>query len=416
MLKSISLYIGLRYTRSRRRSHFISFISLSSMVGIALGVAVLITVLSVMNGFDMQIRQKVFSLAREVTVSNVSRHMSNWQSLKQSIEKQPGVVTVAPFVSGQGMLTYAGNVHPVLAMGVLPQQEQQLSQLHKKMIAGSLTKLIPGGYGIILGSDLANSLGVYLGDKVTLVTADPSLTPAGLLLRSKRFTVVGLFHAGNGFGFDKVWAFMHLQDAQTLFKTGNAVNGLWVKVNNVYQAPLIARQLLRFLPQDIVVSDWSREYGAFFQAIHLEKTMMTLILLLLVAIAAFNLVAGLVMVVTDKRADIAILRTLGARTRTIVGIFIVQGSIIGLLGTLLGILGGIALSLHVTEIVVLLERVLHVQLISSSVYYIDYLPSQIEVGDVVRIGLAALGMSLLATLYPAYCAARVQPAEALRYE
>lgn len=386
------------------------------MLGIALGVAVLITVLSVMTGFDVQIREKVFSLAREVTVSNVSHRLSSWQALSQSIAKQPDINMVAPFVSGQGMLTYAGSVRPVLAMGIVPAKEKQLSDLPNKMIAGKLDDLIAGNYGIVIGDALASSLGVYLGDKLTLVTADSSLTPAGLILRSKRFTVVGLFHAGGGFGFDKLWAFVHLNDAQTLFKTGDAVNGLWVKVNDIYHAPQVARQILRFLPQGAVVSDWTREYGAFFQAIHLEKTMMALILLLLVAIAAFNLVAGLVMVVTDKRADIAILRTLGARSRTIMGIFIVQGSVIGIVGTLLGVLGGIALSLHVTEIVTLLERVLHIHLISSSVYYIDYLPSKIVVTDVAYISIAALVMSLLATLYPAYRAAQVQPAEALRYE
>ena len=416
MRKSIPLYIGLRYIRASKANHFISFISLSAMVGIALGVAVLITVLSVMNGFDNQIRQQVFSLARQITVSNFSQRVEHWQVIEQQIHHTKGVVATAPFVSGQGMLTYAGNVHPVLAMGILPDKEAKLSDIQQKMILGKLSDLKPGHYNIVLGQALANSLGIYLGDKVTLVTADPSLTPAGVILRSKRFTVAGLFRAGSGFGFDTLWGFINLKDAQTLFKTGHAVNGIWVKPQNIYQASRIGQQILRVLPNDFVVSDWTQEYGAFFQAIHLEKTMMALILLLLVAIAAFNLVSGLVMLVNDKRGDIAILRTLGAMPRTIMGIFIVQGSLIGAMGTVLGIFGGLALSLHVTQIVSMLERVLHVQLISSSVYYVNFLPSHIQISDVVWIGIAALCMSLLATLYPAYRAARVQPAEALRYE
>lgn len=416
MRRSIPLYIGLRYTRASKANHFISFISLSAMVGIALGVAVLITVLSVMNGFDDQIRQQVFSLAREVTVSNFSQRIENWPTIEQKINQTKGVSATEPFVSGQGMLTYAGSVHPILAMGILPEKEARLSDINQKMIMGKLSDLKPGHYNIVLGQALANSLGVYLGDKVTLVTADPSLTPAGVILRSKRFTVVGLFRAGSGFGFDTLWGLIHLKDAQTLFKTGRAVNGIWVKTQNVYHASHIGEQILRFLPKDFVVSDWTQEYGAFFQAIHLEKTMMALILLLLVAIAAFNLVSGLVMLVNDKRGDIAILRTLGAMPRTIMGIFIVQGSMIGAIGTVLGIIVGVVLSLHVTEIVNMLERILHVQLISSSVYYVNFLPSHVQISDVIWIGVTALLMSLLATLYPAYRAARVQPAEALRYE
>ncbi|MCD6055228.1 MAG: lolE 2 [Gammaproteobacteria bacterium] len=416
MLKPLSLYIGLRYTRSKRRNHFISFISLSSMLGIALGVAVLITVLSVMNGFDNAISHQVFSLAREVTLSHYSGRIGQWRALENKIQQAEGVVTTEPFVSGQGMLTHAGIVRPVLAMGILPEAESKLSELENKMITGRLNNLQAGRYGIVLGQALAQRLNVYLGDKVTLVTADANLTPAGVILRSKRFTVVGLFEAGSGFGFDDLWAFIHLKDAQTLFKTGDAVNGFWIKTQSIYKAPLIAHQLIRFLPQNFAVSDWTEDYGAFFQAIHLEKNMMALILLLLVAIAAFNLVAGLVMVVTDKRADIAILRTLGARSRTIMGIFIVQGTVIGLFGTILGVIGGLLLSSHVTEIVNLLEHLLHVQLISSSVYYIDYLPSDIQLTDVSRITLIAFLMSVLATLYPAYRAAHIQPAEALRYE
>ncbi len=416
MFKPLSLYIGLRYTRAKRRNHFISFIALSSMLGIAIGVAVLITVLSVMNGFDQQIRERVFSLARQVTVSNFHRQIHDWQKMEHLLSQQPGVAAAEPYASAQGMVASGGLVHPTVVSGIKPEYEAKISKLPQLMIAGSLKKLTPGAFNIVLGKELANQLGVYIGDKVTLVLPEASLTPAGVIPRFKRFTVAGIFDAGSGFGFDSLWTFINLTDAQKLFKLGNAVSGFWLRVDNVYAAPRMSVQIIDKLPRDYTISDWSQEYGAFFQAISMEKTMMALILLLLIAIATFNLVSSLVMVVNDKRSDIAILRTFGATPRTIMGIFIVQGSVIGFIGTLLGVLGGLALALNVTALVAWLEHVTNIQFISSNVYFVNYLPSKIEASDVIKICIAALVMSLLATLYPAWRASRTQPAEALRYE
>lgn len=416
MFRPLALFIGLRYTRAKRRNHFISFISLTSMLGIALGVAVLITVLSVMNGFDQEIRLRIFGMANQVTISSLQGSFASWKSMKTQVMKQPGVVAAAPFVSGQGILSSQGLTHPVMVTGISPQEEPKVSVLKDKMIAGSWDGLQPGKFGILLGQQLAASLGVDVGDKVTLLIPTPSITPLGIMPRFKAFTVVGIFRVGNGFGFDSDMAFIHLQDAQALFQLGHNVSGLRLKVADLYAAPRIAQEISQQLPPIYIVSNWTNDYGSYVHAIALEKTMMFLILLLLIAIAAFNLVSSLVMVVTDKRSDIAILRTLGASARTIMNIFMVQGMVVGLVGVFLGLVGGIALALNVTALVNWLEAVFHITLFSSNVYYLDYLPSQLDWSDVWHICVIAFLMSLLATLYPAWRAARTQPAEALRYE
>jgi len=416
MFKPAPMFIGLRYTRAKRRNHFISFISLTSMLGIALGVMALITVLSVMNGFDREIKKRVFSMVAPITVSSFSGYLDEWGNLQKVLQKIDGVVNTAPFVSGEALLTFNSQVAPALVNGILPQQEKKITALAEKVVRGQLADLRPGTFGLILGEELAHRLNVVVGDKVTAVTPQMSLTPAGVIPRFKRFTVVGIFNAGSGFGFDAALAYTSLSDAQKLYGVGNLISGIHVSLENVFAAPQMSKILASRLSPTAYITNWTDQFGAFFHAVRLEKTMMFFILLLIIAVAAFNLVATLVMVVNDKEADIAILRTFGATPRMIMSIFIVQGAVIGLVGTLLGVLGGIWLTFHVTEIVNWIEHVFHVQFLSSSVYFVDYLPSELQWVDVSEIGLTALILSFLATLYPAWQASRMDPVEALRYE
>ena len=417
MFQPLAVCIGLRYTRAKKRNHFISFIALTSMLGIALGVTVLITVLSVMNGFDEEIRHRIFGMANQVTITTFNNQLRDWSKLATQVKQYPEVVASAPFVAGQGVLVNQGITHPVLVTGVLPAEEAKVSAIAEKTVQGKFSDLKPGEFGIVLGEDLALSLGLNVGNKVNLLIPSVTVTPIAIMPRFKTFNVVGIFRMGRGFGFDTNFAYVNLRDAQTLFQLGDMVTGLRLKLHDLYKAPQLAVTIAESLTPDYQITNWTQDYGSLMHAIQLEKTMMFLILLLLIAISAFNLVSSLMMVVTDKRADIAILRTLGATPKTILSIFIVQGSVIGLVGTLLGLLGGVALATHVTEIVNIIEHVFHVQLLSSNVYFfVDYLPSKLQQSDIVKITLAALIMSFLATLYPAWRAARTQPAEALRYE
>lgn len=415
MFKPLSLHIGLRYTRAKRKNHFISFISMMSMIGIALGVMVLITVLSVMNGFDSHIRNRVFSLAPAVSVTTFTSQLDNYQNWQKRFKPLSHVVASAAYVSGQGLLRADDMVSGAQIQGIIPGEENKINNLNQKVISGSLSSLKPDSFNIVLGKTLAQNLGVAKGDKVTVFIPKLTVSPAGMLPRFKRFTVSGIFSAGNGFGFDSQLAFISLHDAQTLFLMKHAVTGLNLKLDDMYKAPLVANTIANKY-QQLDTTDWTQTYGALFKAVALEKTMMFLILILIVAVAAFNLVSSLVMVVTDKQADIAILRTMGATPGMIMRIFMVQGSVVGIFGTLLGTVAGVALALNVTHLVTWLQNTLHKQLFQSSVYYLNYLPSQLKVSDVLEIVIAALLMSLLATLYPAWKAASVQPAEALRYE
>lgn len=415
MYKNLPLYIGLRYIRAKRRNQFISFISLVSMLGIALGVMVLITVLSVMNGFDHEISDRIFNMAQQVTISNFMQQIPNWKELQEKVTQEQNVVAAAPFVVGNAMLANAGAARPVMVTGILPSEERKVSQMTNKMTQGQFSNLKPGEFGIILGESMAENLGVEVGDKVTVLTTDVNVSPIGVLPQYKRFTLMGLFKVGGGFHFDDNVAFIELHDAQKLFKLQNNVSGLRLKVTDLYAAPKVTEQLQAALPQ-LSISNWTQEFGAYFKAIQMEKSMMFIILVLIIGIAAFNLVSTLVMVVTDKQSEIAILRTLGASPMTIMKIFIVQGSIVGVVGTLLGITGGILLALNAPHIVEGIQHLFHTQFISSSVYFIDYLPSRLEWKDVLQISAVSLLLSLIATIYPAWQASRTQPAEALRYE
>ncbi len=416
MFNPIAVCIGLRYLRAKRRHRFISFMSFASMLGIALGVMVLITVLSVMNGFDQQIQQRIFHMANHVTITH-PQGIGDWPALRAQLLREPRVQAAAPFVAGQGILTHRGRVHSVLVTGIEPTLQRSVTQLTDKLIQGSANGLHPGEFGVLLGQQLAADLGARVGDKVVLVTPKAAVTVVGLIPTFKRFTVVGIFKVGNGFGFDSQYAFVHLRDAQVLYGLAPQwVSGLRLRIDTLYHAPQVAQSLLQHGYADYQISNWSQQYGELFKAVAMEKTMMFLTLLLIIMIAVFNLISSLVMVVTDKQAEIAILRTLGATPSRVMAIFMVQGSVIGLVGTLLGVLGGVLLALHVTEVVAWLEALLHVKLFASDAYYVDFLPSELRWMDVLRISAIAFGLSVLATIYPAWRAACTLPAEALRYE
>lgn len=418
MFRPLPLFIGARYTRARRRSHFVSFISLTSIIGLALGVLVMILVLSVMNGFDYEMRHRVLGMVPHATLE-AGQPLSDWQGLARQVESQPGVLASAPFTQMQGLLTGNGQVQKVLINAIEPSLEARVSIIEDFFLPGqgSLAALQPGEFGIVLGDTAAQRLGLQLGDRVTFVAPEVALTPAGMFPRMKRFTLVGLFHVGAG-EVDGHVALVHRQDAARLLRwQADQVQGLRLQLADLFQAPQTAWQLVEQLGREqFYARDWTRSHGNLYQAIRMEKTMIGLLLLLIVAVAAFNIVSTLVMVVTDKKADIAILRTLGATPRQILATFMVQGCFIGVVGTLLGALLGVLAALNISALIAWVERSLGMRFLSAEVYFIDYLPSRVQLTDVLIVCAAALLLSFLATLYPAWRAARTQPAEALRYE
>lgn len=415
MFRPLSVYIGMRYTRAKRRNHFISFISLTSMIGVALGVAALITVLSVMNGFEKELRERILGMTSHAFVTGSDGSLENWQSLEDELQGMPDVVDTAPFVEGQAMLSRNSKVRGTMLRGIDPSLEPKVSDIGDKVIVGELDDLKAGEFGIILGRDLAASMGVTKGDKITVITPHVTPTPAGVIPRLKRLDVIGIFEIGM-YEYDSQLAMLHMADAAKLFRIPGKVSGVRLELTDVYQAPRITRELLIQLPPEYRAADWTMQHANFFRALKTEKTVMFVILMLIVAVAAFNIVSTLVMMVTDKRADIAILRTLGLSPRGIMGIFMVQGTLIGLIGTLLGIVGGVALALNVSEIIAGVESMLGYQFLPADVYYISDLPSDLQWSDVQVIGITAFVLSILSTIYPSWRASRVRPAEALRYD
>jgi len=409
------LLIGLRYTRAKRRNHFISFIATVSIVGMALAVATLITVLSVMNGFESELRTRILGMASHATISSVNDNLEDWPKVAAQAMKNPSVEGVAPYIEGEAMVKAGSALSGVQLRGVDPAEEAKVSDIGKHMTAGTLSDLKPGEYNLVLGEELAQQLDVALGDKVDLMIPQVSVTLAGVLPRFRRFTVSGVFKVGM-YEYDRGMVYLNLQDAATLYRMGDSVTGVRLKLHDLFEARRVSREIANTLPGIYYVSDWTRQHANFFSAVATEKVVMFLILSLLVGIAAFIILAMLVMVVQDKQADIAILRTLGASPRSILLSFVVVGSIIGVFGTVLGVALGVTLSLNVQTLVPLLEVVTGHQFLSPEIYYISELPSELIPSDVIEIALLAFGLGLVSTLYPAWRASRVQPAEALRYE
>ena len=409
------LFIGLRYTRAKRRNHFISFISLISMCGIALGVAALIVVLSVMNGFQKELRTRILGVASHVQVSGAEGELAAWQQVAEQASKHKQVQAAAPYVAAQGMLSFDQTVRGTLVRGVLPDAEERVADFNRHMRNGSMQLLQPGEFGVILGAELARALRVFVGDKVTLIAPQGLVTPAAILPRLKQFKVVGIFEAGM-YEYDSGLALIHLADAQALYRMEDRVSGVRLKLDDLFAAPRVARELLSVIEGDVYIADWTRSHANFFRAVQIEKNVMFIILLLIVAVAAFNIVSTLVMAVTDKESDIAILRTLGASPGSIKQVFIVQGALIGVIGLTLGLAGGVALALNIDVVVPAIERLFNTQFLAKEVYYISELPSDLQWRDVGVIAAVSFVLTLLATLYPSWRASRVNPAEALRYE
>ena len=420
-LSGFELFVGLRYTRAKRKNHFISFISLTSMIGIALGVAALIVVLSVMNGFQKELRTRILGVASHLEITGNNNQLSDWPYVANYSVKQPHVLASAPYIMAQGMLSYDQGVQGAIIRGVLPIAEDKVADLGRNMKVGHLTDLKAGEFGIILGADLAYNLGAQVGDKVVVMAPQGQFTPAGVVPRLKQFTIVGLFQVGM-YEYDAGLALIHMDDAAKLYRMGDSVSGVRLKLDDLFGAPSISASIATQLngsassKGQYYVSDWTQQHANFFKAVQMEKRVMFIILTLIVAVAAFNIVSTLVMAVTDKRADIAIMRTLGASPASVMFIFIIQGALIGLIGTVFGAVSGILIALNIGTIIPFIEGLFHVQFLSKEVYAISDLPSDLIWSDVMLIVTMSFILSLLATLYPSWRASKINPAEALRYE
>jgi lipoprotein-releasing system permease protein len=409
--------VGIRYTRAGKRSarnSFISFISLISVSGIALGVAALIVVLSVMNGFQKEVTDRMLSVVAHIEVYNARGSMPDWQALTKEALKNPAVRGAAPFAETSGMLMSDGVMKPAMLRGVLPSEESKVSDVPSKIVQGRFDALRAGEMNIVLGIELARSLGLKVGDKVTLATAPNGGAGAAMAPRMVNFSVVGIFEAGH-FEYDSSLAFVHMADAQAVANL-DAPSGLRLRIADLHDAPQVAQELGRSMPPGLAFVDWGRHNPTWFAAVQSQKKMMFIILVLIIAVAAFNLVATLAMTVTDKQADIAILRTLGSSPRSIMKIFMIQGALIGIIGTLAGVTAGVLLALNIDVIIPFIERALGIQFLSKDIYFISALPSDLRWPDVFGIAGVAIGLAFLATLYPSFAASRVKPAEALRYE
>jgi len=414
MFRPLSVFIGSRYTRAKRRNHFISFISLTSLIGLALGVLAMIMVLSVMNGFQREMSSRILGMVSHATVIG-DQPLDDWRAVASRLSAHPQIVGSAPVTQLEGMLSFKGSMQPIQISGIDPQAEADVSIVGDRLVGGSLEALKPGEFGVIIGLMTARRFGLKLGDKLTLIVPEVSSSPGGVTPRMQRLNVVGVFKVGAD--LDGSLGMIHRADAAQIHRWApQQVQGVRLKLSDLYRAPEVAAQVAEMLGDGYRVEDWSYTQGSLFSAMKMEKTMIGLLLMLIVAVAAFNIIATLIMVVADKRADIAILRTLGATPRQIMAIFMVQGSIIGFSGTVIGVILGVLGALNVSALVAWLEKVSGQHIFSSDVYFISTLPSELRLEDVALVSVAALTLSFLATLYPAWRAAQTLPAEALRYE
>jgi lipoprotein-releasing system permease protein len=415
MTRSWSWLIGMRYLRARTHNRFVSFISTISILGVMLGVAVLIVVLSVMNGFETELRTRILAMTSHATLESFGDGLAAWREVRDRVETDKDVRAAAPYFQGEAMLLKQDNVSGAMVRGIVPEEERRVSGLAEKFISGSLDGLRPGTWNVVLGSALARELQAEVGDRVVLAISQGTVTPAGLVPRMRRFEVAGIFEAGM-YEFDRGLAFVHLEDAARLWRMEDRVTGLRLALDDMFLAPVVSRRVAVGLEGGFYVSDWTRQHVNFFRSIQLSKQMMFTILLLVIAVAAFNIVSTLVMVVTDKQGDIAILRTLGASPGGIMLVFIIQGTFIGVAGTLAGLGLGALLAWNIEQLVHGLEALVGTTFLAADVYYISDLPAELRIGDVARICGTALALTVLSTLYPAWRAARSQPAEALRHE
>ncbi|WP_137886940.1 lipoprotein-releasing ABC transporter permease subunit [Pseudomonas sp. 2FE] len=414
MFRPLSVFIGMRYTRAKRRNHFISFISLTSMIGLALGVLAMIVVLSVMNGFQKEMSSRILGMVPHATIAGV-QPLEDWHSVAAAALKNPQVIAAVPFSELEGMLSYKGAMQPIQINGVDPQEETKVSIIGQHIVQGRLADLQPGEFGIVIGEITARRFRLNVGDKLTLIIPEVSSAPGGITPRMQRLNVVGVFKVGAE--LDSSLALIHVADAAQMQRMQpQQVQSVRLALKDLYQAPQVSAAIANELGADYRASDWTRTQGSLFSAMKMEKTMIGLLLLLIVAVAAFNIIATLIMVVADKGGDIAILRTLGATPGQIMAVFMVQGTVIGVIGTLIGGVLGVIAALNVSGLVGWLEKVSGQQIFSSDVYFVSNLPSDLQSFDVLLIGAAAFTLSFLATLYPSWRAAQIQPAEALRYE
>jgi len=416
MFKPVSLWLGYKYVLSKKNNAFISFIGILSIISIALGIIVLITVLSVMNGFDKTITDKVFTNIPTMSISSYSGQITNWQQRQKQLQMLAPTSHIEPMIIGQGLIKSGSKSAPAAVYGIHPEGFDAIIPLANQMVAGSLDSLKANQYRVLIGESLAYRMGVGLGDHVLLITPQLNYSPVAMMPRLRQFTISGIFHISGSFSYDDQLVFIEMNDAQQLYQMDSEINFFYIKLREPFQVAQYRHHFQQVLPDDFEIQDWRTQYGSFFNAIKMEKTMMFLILMLIIAVAIFNLVSMLVMVVNEKRQNIAVLRTIGASTGCVMRIFIIQGMIIGVLGTVLGVVLGMLLAAHVTMLVNSIEQWLHIHFISADVYFVNYLPSEIQWQDVLLVSSLSLVLSLLATLYPAFKAANIKPAKVLRYE
>ncbi|VAW97033.1 Lipoprotein releasing system transmembrane protein LolC/LolE [hydrothermal vent metagenome] len=415
MFRPLSLFVGLRYTRSKRRNGYVSLFSFVSIITLCLGVMLLIVILSVMNGFEKEVRERILNMISHITVSGFDGKIQDWQSVVKKVKENPEVVGTAPFIRAEGMLIYKRQVQGSLYRGIDPKLEKTVSKVHSSMVAGSIDDLVPGKFGIILGQDLAFKLGVDIGQKVTMVTPTANVTPAGVMPRLKRFTVVGIFKVGF-YQYDSAVGLIHIDDAARVFRKKDGVSGVQVQVKNLLNVAATKKILKNQFEHQYWVKDWSYYHANWFSAVQMEKRMMFVILFIIIVVVSVNIISSMITVVNDKRSDIAIMRTFGAKTSTIMRIFLVQGSVIGVVGTAMGVLLGVLLSLNLDNLYTQLVNFTGKQVIDPSVYLISDLPTDVQLEQVLVIGISTLVMSIIATIIPAITASHINPADALRYE